>query len=173
MKPYAKYLFERTMPKGQRFIMREHTGNSIPDFPATYSSPKETYSGSGMKYITIKETRDPFRFSFTQTFLLWDSMSIELKYLSGFPCFYYGDFKEDALLVQSRDTNRCNTPFEKAWLNIWFFEDMKQQSEILYHRWLSGELILKDEINRYLFKRLYPFFSDVTTYSSPQNPVGK
>ena len=155
MKPDAKYLFERTMPKGRRFIMREHTGVTIPDFPAIYFSQDEQHSGNGLKYIIIEEPKNSYKHKFIHTLLLGDNMSIDINYLPAFPYFCYGDFREDALLVQFRDTMRGPTTFEKAWLNIWFFKDKEQMSEMLYHQWLSGELILEDEINKYLYKRSY------------------
>ena len=147
MEQYAKYLFQRTMPKG-RFIMREHTGFSIPNFPATYFYPKELQSGKGVKYIALKE----IQYENQLTLSLWfkDFICSTLNFIPELPNLCYGNFKNDAMLIQFRDGTNWGSTFERCWLHIWFFKEMEDYSANLYHRWISGELILKDEIDEYI-----------------------
>jgi hypothetical protein len=179
MKPDAKYLFERAMPKGH-LMMREHTGITIPDFPAIWFPTNEQHSAIGLKYIRIKDGPKQFpSLQFTHTLLLGkdistDTMRIDINYLPAFPHPCYGDFREDALLVQFREeSHNFNLP-EKTWANIWFFKGKKQQSEILYHQWLAGKLVLEDEITKYIFKKMYSFYYEpAETSNSPHHILSK
>jgi hypothetical protein len=130
--------------------MRKHTGFNIPGFPATYYSPKKSGSGNGVKCIEMKEGQDETHCSLWLEYVKCSN----LNSIPELPCLYYGDFRDDAILVQFRDGMQYGWNVGIAWLQIWFFENMKGQAATLYNRWISGEMILKDEIDEYVLNTI-------------------
>jgi hypothetical protein len=167
MKPYASYLFEKLRPDGVRFIMREHKGDNIPDFPPMWFPKYVPHSETGVKYTEIKVEKRHHQI--IHSLLFGDDMYIDINSLLSFPCLYYGDFKEDAFLIQFREGYLWHDFLVEDWFNIWFFKNMKQQAEMLYYQWISGELILENEINKYIFKNRYPWLSKRIVTSEKEN----
>jgi hypothetical protein len=56
MKPYAKYVFEKVPDMTTRYILREHSGADIPNFPAFWKQKGHPHEDEG--YIVFRETQD-------------------------------------------------------------------------------------------------------------------
>jgi hypothetical protein len=135
VKPYARYVFEKLFKAGTRYILREHSGVNIPDFPAIWKSPSHPHKGE--KYIAFRETqaqRPGQRFTHALS-LENNRMCTGLNFSLDFPQKSYGDFSNDAILIEFY--------VNRTWLILWFFEGIKMQSETLYNQWISGRLELK------------------------------
>jgi hypothetical protein len=133
MKSYAKYIFEKLPNMATRYILREHSGADIPDFPAFWKQKGHPHEGEG--YIVFRETQDTrpgMRFT--------HALSLEQNRMcTGFRFLFnihtaYGDYGNDALLFE----------FSDDWteLTIWFFENKKEKSYFLFEKWMDGEMKL-------------------------------
>ena len=164
MKPYARYLFESPSPRWNHRLI-EHTGNDVPDFPAVWLPPNAPQYAIGVKSINIKEIQDNTQY--THALLKRDIMCAGINISnrsSG-----YGDFGDYALLAEI-GKNSFNGIRYISLLNIWFFKDMKQQSEILFDQWISGELVLEDNLHAYLLKKRIDYQNKIAvTSSSPHH----
>ena len=129
MKSDAKYTFKKTPYSIPRLIPYEHIGIDIPEFPPKWIEPNWEYSHSRMP---IKEPP-----KYKNVYLRNPSHPIFLKFIPEIPNFMFGFFKNDAILVKFERTR-----YEIFKITIWFFQDMKQQVEMLYEQWISCQLEL-------------------------------
>jgi hypothetical protein len=134
MKPYAKYIFEKVPAMNTRYILREHSGFDIPDFPAFWKQKGHLHEGEG--YIVFRETQDTrpgMRFTHALS-LEKNRMCTGFRFLIGNKAIAYGDYGDDALLIE----------FSDDWtkLTIWFFEGKKNKAYFLFEDWTDGKMKL-------------------------------
>jgi hypothetical protein len=134
MKPYAKYVFEQLPESKTRFILREHSGADIPNFPAVWKQKGHPHQGE--KYIVFRETQDNHpRVQYSHSLSLEKNrMCTSFNFIYDFPMKARGDYGDDAVLIQFSE--------DQTVLTIWFFENMKNQGIPLLMQWKAGELEL-------------------------------
>ncbi|MFP3091404.1 hypothetical protein LQZ21_13875 [Treponema sp. TIM-1] len=133
MKPYAKYIFKKLPNMATRYILREHSGNDIPNFPAFWKQKGHPHEGEG--YIVFHETQNSRpRMRFTHALSLENN-----RMCTGFRFLFkihtaYGDYGNDAMLID----------FSDDWikLTVWFFKDKKETAYFLFEKWTDGKLVL-------------------------------
>jgi hypothetical protein len=133
MKPYAVYVFDKLPETATRYILKEHSGADIDAFPAIWRQKWHPHVGE--KYIVFRETQDqrPGQ-QFTHSLSLEKNRMVTgLNFTPEFPQLSWGDYRNDAILVE----------FSVDWteLTLMFFKDMKNQAYSLFERGIAGELV--------------------------------
>jgi hypothetical protein len=139
MRPYSVYIFEKVPEFKTRYILTEHSGVEIADFPAVWIQKNHQYVGE--KYIVFQPMNIfHARQRFTHALSLEKSRMVTgLKFTTEFPRLSWGDYGKDAILIEfSEDWNE---------LTILFFEGLKPLSYSLFERAVAGELIKIAECN--------------------------
>ncbi len=139
MRPYAIYVFKRLPELATRYILTEHSGADIDNFPAVWRQKSHKYVGE--KYIVFRESRVwHVRRRFTHSFSLEKNRMVTgFNFTQEFPRLSYGDYGNDAILIEfSNDWNE---------LTILFFKDMKRQSYSIFERGIAGEITEIAECN--------------------------
>ncbi len=130
-KPDAIFIFQQSQSAHSRYLLHEHRGIDIPDFPAVYVRG----NNAGKKYIGFRATvqNKPGHRHFTHSLELDKARMVTgLNFTPEFPRKAYGDYKADGLLIE----------FSKDWkhLTMYFFQGMKCNAANLFQRWVAGEL---------------------------------
>ena len=131
MKTYAKFIFEKIPEAGTRFILREHSGADISNFPAVWKLKTHRYYGE--RYIVFKRT-DPTILGqrFTHCFCIGDRRIAFFSFKPQFPNKSWTVYGDDAILI---DFNNDRTV-----LSLMFFKGMKDHAYSLFKQWTAGKL---------------------------------
>ncbi|MDR2941209.1 MAG: hypothetical protein LBV17_01265 [Treponema sp.] len=140
MKLEAILKFEKFPDKKTRYVLFEHTGNYVHNFPSVYIDDKHPHKGE--KYIILTEYWGKqscpitcvftHMFSFAKNRFEKNKECIGLNFFPDFPCKTYGVFMDDALLIQfSDDWNK---------ITIYYFKDERSMAYTLFKEWISGKL---------------------------------
>jgi hypothetical protein len=114
MKPYAVYVFKKLPNLATRYILIEHSGAEIVDFPAEWICKSHPHVGE--KYIIFRETRNlQMKQIFSHSLSLEkDRMVTGFNFTPQFPRLSYGNFGNDAILIEfSNDWNELTLLFFK------------------------------------------------------------
>jgi hypothetical protein len=131
MKIFSKYLFDKMPDKATRYILTDHCGADIPDFPAQWKRGENT----GKFYIGYRPTQN------NKAGHRHFSETIELESNRMFTGFNFdtvhthkafGDYLTHAVLIE----------FSTDWkhLKIMFVENGKHEAQANFQKWVCGEL---------------------------------
>ena len=133
MKPYALFIFKKVPEIATRYILQEHSGAEIEDFPAVWKAKWHPYVGE--KYIVFRETQDLHRGQlYTHSLSLENNRLVTgFNFTPEFPYLSWGDYLKDAILIEFSE--------DMTVLTLLFFKGMKKHSYSLFQRGIAGELI--------------------------------
>lgn len=127
----AIYMFQQKDDARTRYKLIDHRGADIPDFPAAWKKGPE----AGKKYVVFRGTvnNKPGHRQFSHTVELDKGRTVTgVNFAPETPDRTWGDYVADALLIDFSDSGKRIT--------IYFFKDMKEESQSLFHKWVEGEL---------------------------------
>jgi len=141
MKPDATYIFEKLPDRETCYILREHFGIEIEEFPAVWK--RKTHPYFGKKYVCFRETFDQYlKQWFTHSLSLENNrMLTSFNFQSKFPRRAWGDYRNYAILIN----------FNEDWtkLTLLFFKEYGKDSHLIFLNGIAGkldEMIVADSV---------------------------
>lgn len=135
-KPDAIYRFSQSEKAHSRYLLREHRGIDIPDFPAVYVRG----SNAGKKYIGFRATvqNKPNHRHYSHTIELANGKTVTgINFFHEHPRQSFGDYNDDGILIDLSDDGKTIT--------MYFFRGMKEAAFHLFQKWTAGKLCLTAE----------------------------
>ena len=132
----SKYIFEQKEDASTRYILKSKVGADVPNFPAVYKRGAD----KGKEYIGFRRN-DTYSKKYTHILELaggtvFTGVNFSMPNLDR----VYGDAKNpkglnrnDAVLIEFKENRKI--------LEINFFFGQADNSELLYQKWVAGELV--------------------------------